>query len=261
MIILALAIGVIGMFISFIYIKNIPLRSVLTVIFLALTLGSTYGAIRNDKDHFMMEQKTTTTSRTIYATKSSNGLNMMVYQNLGTAKQHDVQTYRKASDQKNPSHTQVDSNTTNKIKYVDGNKATLKTATTNWEFTKAGKFWFGIANMKFGNDKSDFKIVKRVNTFYIPKNWIHLSSNQAKALGKQMKQSKASTKQQQAAMQQQAQSFVQTQMKVAVMKNPKLATDKDAQAKLAKQFAAEFKAKLLEQQTNKIKNMVKTYQE
>ncbi|MHA8110409.1 DUF4811 domain-containing protein [Lactobacillaceae bacterium Melli_B4] len=261
MIILSLAIGVIGMFISFIYIKNIPLRSIVTIVFLAITLVSTYGAIRNDKDHFMMEQRTTTSSHKIYATKSTNGLNMMVYQTLGTAKQHDVQTYRKSTNQKNPSHTQVDSNTTNKIKYVDGNKATLKTATTNWEFTKAGKFWFGIADTKFGNDKSDFKIVKRVNTFYIPKSWIHLSSNQAKELGKQMKKAQAQSKQQQAAMKQQGQAFVQAQMKAAVMKDPKLATDKDAQTKLAKQFAAEFKAQVVEKQTNQIKSMVKTFKE
>ncbi|UQS87281.1 DUF4811 domain-containing protein [Nicoliella spurrieriana] len=261
MIIVALLIGVFGTFISFVYIKNIPLRAILTTLGLVILFGSTWASIANDNSHFMMDKKTTTTNRRIYATQSKSGLNLMVYQNLGTQKKHDVQTYKKTADQKTPSHTQVDEFTTNKIKYVSGNHATLKTTTTNWEFTKAGKFWFGANNWKLGNDKSDFKLVKRVNTFSIPKSWIHLSKNQAQQLAKQMKKSQTSTKQQQAMIKQQGQAFVQAKLKAALTQNPKLATDKAAQQKLAKQAAAEFKQQLVQKQTAQLKKTVKTFKE
>ncbi|MBW1605038.1 DUF4811 domain-containing protein [Lactobacillus sp. Sy-1] len=263
MILVTLLIGVFGTFISFVYVKNIPLRALLTAICLVILFGSTWASIANDNNHFMMEKKNTTSSRTIYATNSNNGLNLMVYQNLGTQKKHTVQTYKKTKNQKTPSHTQVDEFTTNKIKYVSGNKATLKTTTTNWEFTKAGKFWFGINDWKLGNDKSDFKIVKRVNTFSIPKRWIHLSKNQAQQLSKELKksQSGASAKQQQAAIKQQAQTFVQAKVKAAVTANPKLATDKSAQQKLAKQAAAEFQEQLVQKKVTQIKTMLKSIKE
>ncbi|HAT55237.1 MAG TPA: DUF4811 domain-containing protein [Lactobacillus sp.] len=247
MILVTLVIGAIALFICFVYFKNRVWQIIGTLLSIIVLCGSLFMITQNDHNHFGMHKVTTTTTKRIYSASgsSANGVNMVLYQNIGSKGTENVQIYATKADQKKPGHTQADEFTTNKIKKASGNKATLKTTETRWEYKNhTAKVWFGVA-------KSHHKLTKRVNTFYLPSSWLHLSTTQAKQLKSQM--AKMQTPQAKTQMKQQAEAYVKGKLQAAAMKDPSIATDKAKQAKLSKQYAAEFQSQLIKKAVASVK--------
>lgn len=231
MILLTLAISVVLSFIFFVYIENKPLSNILTVIAILGAVASTFFIVRNDRDHFGMEKATTTTSQQLYSVGKSKQMQMLLYQPIGTANKKQVYIYQTSANAKKKSHTQAKDTTHNKV--IRTNATThMVTKTTRWQYkNNASKLWFGIAD-------EGHKLVKRQNTLYVNKNWLVLSTTQAKALQKKM-----ANKTYQAQLKAQGKAFVTKQVMTAMKKNPTMS--KVAQAKIAKQAQAEFQAQAL----------------
>ena len=239
MILATLVIGALATFLCYVYIKPATWRIIGTAISVVILGTSLVFLTMNSNDHYGMEKVTTVKTTQIYPTSSKNGLNLMLYQPVGSNGDETVQIYKKTMDQKKPSHTQANEYTAanNHIKRTDKDSATLQVKETRWQFKSDGyKFWFGVSGL-------EDKLVKRTNTFNLPKDWLHLSTTQAKALQKKM--SGMQTKEGQAKVKAQAKQYVQAKMKAAMTKDPSLATDKQQQAKLAKQYGQEFKQQMI----------------
>ncbi|WP_461215739.1 DUF4811 domain-containing protein [Lacticaseibacillus sp. GG6-2] len=177
MIIATLIIGVIGLYLSFIMMKKGWLRSVLVVIFGILMLGSLYLVNANDQNHFGMEKVTTTTTRKIYSASPSKQLPMLLKQDIGTSGKRQVYIYKLSAKGKT-THTKADYLVKNNVK--TGSKATLRTARTEWVYKN------GFYKAFFSN-QNNHKLVRQTNTITVPKTWTQLTTQQAKALAKQLK--------------------------------------------------------------------------
>ncbi|EHL95271.1 hypothetical protein HMPREF9103_03069 [Lentilactobacillus parafarraginis F0439] len=232
MIIATLIICAVLSFVFFIYIQNKPISYILTALSVIGIGVSTFYIVRNDRDHYGMEKVTTSTYQPIYSVSPSKQMKMLLYQPIGTANKHQVYIYQKSENAKKKSHTDAE-NTTNKVVRVNTTPR-IKTTEVRWHYkNNAAKLWFGIAG-------ENHKLVKRENTIYVNKDWLVLSTTQAKALQKQM-----SSKAYKAKLQAQAKAFVTKQMMAAMKKNPKM--NKAQQAKIQKQAAAEFQAQAVQQ--------------
>lgn len=247
MILATLVIGTVAAFLCYVYIKPVVWRTVGTLLAVIVLTLSLVFLTMNSHSHYGMKKVTTTQTTQIYPASSKNGLNIMLYQPIGTNGQETVQIYKKTLDQKKPSHTQANEYTVanNHIKRTSKKTATLQVKETRWEFKSAGyRFWFGVSGMKD-------KLVKRTNTFNLPKDWLHLSTTQVKALQKKMAGLK--TKAGQAKAKLQAQQYVKAQLKAAIVKDPSLATNQAKQAQLAKQYAQEFQQQLIKKAVAEVK--------
>lgn len=247
MILATLVIGAVAAFLCYVYIKPVVWRTIGTLISAVLLVGSLVMLTMNSNSHYGMHKVTTTKTTQIYPASSKNGLNIMLYQPIGTNGKETVQVYKETLDQKKPSHTQANEYTVanNHIKRTNAKSATLQVKETRWKFKSNGyKFWFGISGMQN-------KLVKRSNTFNLPKDWLYLSTTQVKALQKKMSGMK--TKAGQAKVKEQAQQYVSQKMKAAIMKDPSLATNKAKQAQLAKQYGQEFQQQMIKKIVAEVK--------
>ncbi|GEK29622.1 DUF4811 domain-containing protein [Furfurilactobacillus siliginis] len=238
MILATLVIGAIALFICFVYIKPMTWRVIGTLLSLVLLITSLVMINKNDHDHYGMHKVTTTETKKIYSADATGKMGLLLYQPIGSKGTENVQIYATKPKQKTPGHTQPNEFTTNKVKRTSAAKATLKTTETRWQYNKGAKIWFGIS----GNNN---KLIKRVNTFTIPNNWIHITTKQATTLKKKM--AKMQTPAAQAQTKQQAEAYVKTKMQAAAQKDPSIMQDQAKQAKLSKQFAAEFQANMIKQ--------------
>ncbi len=239
MILVTLVIGAIAIFLSYVYIKPVSWRIVGTLISVVILVSSIVFLTLNSHEHYGMHQTTTTKTTQVYPASAKNGLNIMLYQDIGSSGKETVQVYKETLDQKKTSHTQANEYTAanNRIKRTSAKSATLQVKETRWKFnSNTAKFWFGISGMQN-------KLIKRTNTFSLPKDWLHLSVKQVKALQKKMAGMK--TKAGQAKVKSQAQQFVQQKLKAAIMKDPSLAANKQKQGALAKQYGQEFQQELI----------------
>lgn len=228
MILATLVISVVLGFVFFIYIENKTWSNILTAIAIIGAVLSTFYIIKNDHDHYGMKQATEQTAQPIYSVGKSKQMQMVLYQPIGTVDKKKVYIYQKSADAKKKSHTRAKDDTTNKVVRING-ESKMVTQTTHWKYkNKAAKLWFGIADE--GN-----KLVKQHNTLYINKDWLVLSTTQAKALQKKM-----ADKAYQAQLKAAGKAFVTKQVMAAMQKNPRMsAADR---AKLVKQATAEFQA-------------------
>ncbi|PKX80547.1 DUF4811 domain-containing protein [Lactiplantibacillus plantarum] len=235
MILVLLVVSAIALFLSFIYVHQNTLRISLSVIFAALLVTSIVFVSKNDGQHYGMVKTTTTTTQSLKSAGSSKQLDLLLYQSVGTADKHRVYIYKKTTNQKKVSHTTASVKTANQVKTTTATPK-LVTKMTRWTYkSNAMKFWFGLAN----NDK---QLIKRTNYFYINKNWVVLSTTQAKQFSKLMKQ-------QQATLKARAKVYVTNQVKAAMVKNPTMS--KAQLAKVQKAAAAQYQA-------NAIQSMLKT---
>lgn len=188
----------------------------------------------NYHDHYGMKKVTTQTNQQIYSASGSKLLNLLLYKPVGTSGKNNVYIYDKKQSQKTPSHTKADEYTYNKIKTTNSQTAAVTTNTTRWEYKNdfyADLFmWSGM----------NHKIVKRVNTFYIPRTWLKLSVSQATKLEKLMKSSAFKTQ-----MTGQGKQYVETELKAAMMKDPQMTAAQ--QAKLASHLQQQFEIQALKQ--------------
>ncbi|QBO36399.1 DUF4811 domain-containing protein [Periweissella cryptocerci] len=240
MILTLVIISAILFFIFFVLIYNRFVSYVLSFIAFILLVGSLFMLVENDHSHLGMTKVTTEKQTVIYsAGDSKSPISMLLYQPIGTNGHDNVYIYKAAKKDKKPSHTQTDGKTTNKVKLVDSDTATLEVKTTRYEYKRSlDKFLFGIG----GNDK---EVVKRVNTFNIPKEaWAKLSVKAAKKLAKEMQNpSKAQQAEQKAA----AKAYIEGKMKAAMMADPTMATSPSRQAALVKQATQEFQTMAIKQ--------------
>lgn len=222
MIIATLIIGVIGLYLSFIMMKNGVWRVILSAIFGVVMIGSLYLVNANDRSHFGMEKVTTTKTVTITSASPSKALPMLLHQNVGTSGKRQVYIYKVAGK---TTHTKADYLISNRV--VTGDKATVKSVKTAWVYKN--DFY-----KSFFANQNNHKLIKQVNTITIPKTWTSLSTKQAKALAKRLKAAQNPTAAQKAKMT----AAIQQAVIQAKMKNPAMTATQQ------KQVIAQAKAKL-----------------
>ncbi|GAB5054265.1 DUF4811 domain-containing protein [Pediococcus parvulus] len=220
MIIVAVVVLAIALFISMVSISKPFIRWTVSIVLAALLGLSLVLIVLNDSDHFGMEKVTTTKTTDLISVSPSKQLKMLLYQDVGTSSKNRVYIYKENASQKKPITTNPDpSKTSNKVKVISGTPRVV-TKTTRWVYKSSGyKLWFGIA----GNDH---KLVKHRNALEINKDWLTLSSAQAKKLQKLVKQNSAN-------MKKEAKAYVTAAVKKAVT----AAMKKDPTMSAAKQKA------------------------
>lgn len=232
MILVLIAVFTVAFFMSFVLIKQVAVRTIATLISLIALVGSLTLLIQNDKYHFGMEEVATTTTKTIYtASPKKTPVDLLVYQPVGTSGEENVYVYKTSPDAKKTSHTQTDGKTTNCVFFTSDKHASLETTVIRYKY-RAGwsKILFGL-----GDNET---VVSRNNTFNLPKGaWLKISTVNAKKLATMAKNETPAQKAAQAAAGKQ---FVESEVKAAVMANPKLATDRSAQAKIVTAAEAKF---------------------
>ncbi|AZZ60111.1 DUF4811 domain-containing protein [Oenococcus sp. UCMA 16435] len=242
MILALLVISAIAFFMSFIYIDNPISRTIMTLLSGAVVILSLFAIVANYHDHYGLQKVSVTSTKKIYSADQSSSMQLILYQAIGTSGKENVYIYSTKLNQKTPQHTQADEYTTNKVKSINGDTAKLKTTKTYWEYkSNTFKFWFGIA----GNGH---ELIKRVNDFELPKSWIRLSTDQAKKLKKELASSQFK-----AQIKKEATAYVEEKMKAVIVKEPSLATNKAEQAKMEKQFAAQFQSQMIKKLISKLK--------
>ena len=243
MIIFLLIIAVIATFLSMTLISKTAVRVICSVALMVM----------NDREHFGMHKITETTTQEIYSVSPSKQMSMLLYKSIGTADKDRVYIYNKTTSQKKPSHTETDK-TTNKVKTTKKSTARLVKSTTRWTYkNNTYKFWFGIA----GNNR---EVSKRVNTFYVPNNWITLSTEQAAKLQKNVKKNQAQMKADaEKYVKAKVTATVKSTMAAALKKNPTMsASDQkklmaDTTAKASKQYAAQYQAQMMQKMIEEAK--------
>lgn len=251
MIIFLLIISALALFISMTLIPKAAVRIICSVISAVVVVTSVVLMVMNDREYFGMHKITETTTQEIYSVSPSKQMKMLLYKSIGTADKERVYVYNKTTSQKKPSHTETDK-TTNRVKSTTKDSARLVKKTTRWVYDNdTYKFWFGIA----GNNR---EVSKRINTFYVPKDWLTLSTTQATKLGKLVKQNQAQMKKDATKyVKAKVTATVKATLTAAMKKNPTMSvteqkkltetTTKKASAQFAAQYQAQAMQKLIEE--------------
>ncbi|MGX6970813.1 DUF4811 domain-containing protein [Vagococcus bubulae] len=214
---------------TFIFAKS-TWQYTLTAIFGILFIGSIALMEMNYSHHFGMKKEYTLKEVSIVSLADSDQLNLLLYQPLGTGEEK-VYLYKTKPSQKKVTQTGTN-HVTNTVKTSDNNQAILKSNTTRWVYKNSMyQLLFGIS----GNNK---EYISRENTFYIPKDWLELSTDQAKKLGEEMANKKDS-------LETETKDYVSSKLKEAVTKDPTLATNKDKQSELSQKYATEYQQKIM----------------
>ncbi|GAA6237155.1 DUF4811 domain-containing protein [Apilactobacillus micheneri] len=227
-------------------VKNRMLHLTTSVISFIVVVLSTVLITMNFHDHYGMHKVTTTENSELVS--SNDKMGMLLYQPIGTSGKDKVVIYKTNDDQKKPSTTSIDKNTNHII--TNAKEAKLVTKTTRYEYnSKSSKFWFDLAQKPTR--------VKTVNYFYVPKDWLTLTTNQAKALPNIINKLQApmQTDAAKAQMKSAAENYVKNQMTTAMKNDPKMS--KDTQVKLAKKAAKDFQNQMKAQSMGKIMPQLK----
>ncbi|MGR3742308.1 DUF4811 domain-containing protein [Companilactobacillus sp. DQM5] len=242
MIIFTLILFVLLAFISIVYIKNKTISNMLGILFFALVIGNISLMMMNDHNHFGM--KTITEERTVDLVSASpkKGMNMLLYKPVGTKGKENVYIYRTDKNQKKPKYTKVDTNISISNKVVTTTGADKLVQKSKYRVYKSEfmKFVFGIS----GNDH---KFVSRKNVFYVNKNWLVLSTNQAQELQKKMKD-----KNYQAQLKIEGKSYVQKAVMTAMMQNPQMTEDQ--KNRIVNDATQQFQMMKMEELIKNLKN-------
>lgn len=228
--------------------KNKALHVITSTLFAVIFVLSTFFITINFHDHFGMHKVTNEKTSTLVSS-IPKGFDALMYQPVGTSGKDKVVVYRTSDKQSNPKPTSTDK-VTNKIITTSDSKAKLVTKTVKYEYkSSTSRLWFGLAQKATR--------VKTVNYFYVPKTWMTLTVKQAKALPTIVKEisAKNSNAASQAAMKQAGAAYVQSQVKAAMMKNPKMTSAQ--QKALVKKATAEFEAKAQAEALQKMMPMIK----
>ncbi|WP_105957224.1 DUF4811 domain-containing protein [Apilactobacillus quenuiae] len=227
-------------------VKNKMLHFITSFIAFIVVVLSTVLITMNFHSHYGMHKVTTTENSELAS--SSDKLGMLLYQPIGTSGKDNVVIYKTSDDQKKPSTTSTDKHTNHII--TNAKDAKLVTKTTRYEYnSKSSKFWFNLAQKPTR--------VKTVNYFYVPKDWLTLTTNQAKALPNIMKKLQApmQTSAAKAQMKSAAENYVKDQMATAMKNDPQMS--KDTQTKLAQKAAEDFQNQMKAQTMGKLMPQLK----
>ena len=174
-------------------------QTFLSIIFAAIFLVSLGFIIANDHYHYGMKRVTETTTQSLTSSADSKDMKMLLYQPLGNGEE--------------------------KVFLYKTNKSQLKIKKSYWIYkNNTAKFWFRFTS-------KNHLLIEEKNIFEVQKNWLVLSTKQAKKLAEIVQENKTS-------MQTEAKSFVQDKVKEALMKNPTL--NQAAQQKIIQQATADY---------------------
>ncbi|WP_034993355.1 DUF4811 domain-containing protein [Liquorilactobacillus vini] len=239
MIIGALIILALLLFISMTAIKPFGRRIIVGVILGILLIITIILIVRNDHDHFGMQQVSQTQRYNLTSSVSSQRMSILLYQPLGTQQKEKVYLY-KTSQQKKLRNTSADpAKNQVKVKHHAA-KPSLQIKTTRWQYKNSWyRFWFGIAN-------NENQLAKRQYTFKLSHNWLVLSTKQAKQLETLLKQKQTQLKQE---AQQYAAAQVKAGLTKALQKDPTMSASQRQQLsqKLAQQAATAYQKQAVNQ--------------
>jgi hypothetical protein len=242
MIIALVIIATILLFICMTAIKPANLRIVLSSLCAVVIVASMVLMVKNDREHFGMHRVSQTKNYSLVSTASSANTSMLLYKAIGTAGKEKTYLYKTTEQPKKIQHTDPDPGKS-QVKVVQQNgtaAAKLKVVTTRWQYrNQTAKFWFGIA-------ANDHKLIKRKYTFSVGNNWFVLSTSQAQALQKQLKQN-------QAKLQAAAKVYVASQVKAKLAASERQLLSQQT----AKTAAAAYQQQALAQAVQQIKQQTK----
>lgn len=242
MVIILMFLGAIAFFACRMFIKNNSLSKTLSIIMAIVFAGSTLLMTLNYSHHFGMHKVTTTTTKQIYSASNSS-LPLALYQPVGTSGRDDVYIYNVKKVQKKPNHTQANEYTTSKIKWTNTGKVQLRTTETRWRFKNNG---YKILYMWSGMDGT---LVKRINVLEYPKQYVKITTSQAKKLTKIQKTTNGGQKQ--AQVKQQGAAYVTSRVQAATAKNPHM-TPEQIQS-VSNKAQQEFQGKIVRQMIKQMK--------
>lgn len=229
MIVILVILSVLLFAFSFIFAKS-TWQYILTVIFGIIFIGSVTLMEMNYAHHFGMEKDITTKEVSLVSSADAENLNILLYQPVGT-KGDKVYLYKTTPTQKKVSQTGTD-RVTNTVETTNTNKATLETKTTRWVYKNS------FYNLLFGISGNNKEYDSRKNTFYLPSDWIELSTDQAKKLGEEMNAKKET-------LETDIKKYVADKLKEEITKDPSIATNKTKQTELSEAFAKEYQENMM----------------
>lgn len=232
MILIILVIGALAFFLAFMFVNQSVVRSVALLVSGVIFVGATGLMVANYHNHYGMHQVTVETTQRVYSASPASPVNMVLYKPIGTNGTETVYLYGHTTTAKTPSHTTADEYTINRVHWTSGTTATRTTKTTRWEYRNDFDAWL------FKWSGMEHTLIKRVNTFNLPRTWVKLSVKQAAKLQQQLKQPTV-----QAKMATQGKQYVAARVRAAMVKDPQLSTS--AQQRLMKQAQAEFEAQAI----------------
>lgn len=231
MILVILIVATVCLYLSFIMMKRSWLRTTLNTIFALIFVASLWLIHANDSNHFGMKQVTTEQTQVVYSASPASQLKLLLRQNVGTSGKHNVYIYKTSAKAK-ATHTKADYDVHNRVTTTTDNVAQLTTKRVEWVYRSSfDKLLFAGQN--------NHLLIKQTNTFAIPNGWYTLTTAQAKALAKQVKQLQkpdAATKAKMA-------TALQAQLTAAVKKDPTMT--KTQQAALLKKLTAQYQQQAL----------------
>ncbi|MFT8726556.1 MAG: DUF4811 domain-containing protein [Liquorilactobacillus ghanensis] len=250
MIIAAVIIAALLLFICMTAIKTAALRNTLSILCAIAVVLSMVLMVRNDREHFGMHRVSRTQNYSLVSSAGSTP-SMLLYKSIGTAGKEKAYLYKTSNQPKKLQHTNPDpEKSVVKVVQRKNAKAQLKVTTIRWQYrSQAAKFWFGIAN-------NNNKLIKRKYTFNLGNDWFVLSTTQAKALQKQIKQK-------QSQMQAAAKTYVAQQVKArltaAMAKDPTMSTSQQQalSQQFAKQATAAYQQQAVAQAVKEVKQQTK----
>ena len=240
MIILVMAVFAIGMFYSWLVLKNRAMRAVFGPIFTVLLIGAVWMTTSVFANNTGLTAKTTTTTKRVYSALGSKADNyVLVYNDTADAKKPTV--HGKPSSKVADIPTGVKKEMTYKV--ADVKKATVRVESTRWEWKNA--FW----RVMFGIGGQGGKLKKQVTTVTVPKNtWVVMTADQSKKL---QAAQKSAAPEAQAAQQAQMKSAIEAKVAAYMQANPK-ATPDQVKAYTTEQ-TAEMTATAMKQMLSQLK--------
>lgn len=223
-----------------VFLQNKKVGYSLSFTFIALFILSIVLLVANESSHFGMQK--VTESKTEQIQTVNKGSKVLLYKNLGTKGKENLYIYRtpETANDKKPQTTKVDLHVKNNVKVGNYDAATMTQKTTRWEYKNDFySFLFGISD----NNK---EFIKQTNTFKVGKDWLVLTTNQAKELDKKTK-----SKSFKAQMKSEGAAYVKAAVMKAMQEDPSMtpSEQKQVQEKATKAFKAQAMEKLVEEIT------------
>ncbi|BDR58061.1 DUF4811 domain-containing protein [Xylocopilactobacillus apicola] len=180
MIIVLLVVMTLVAYFGGVYVENRQVGNWIRFISDVLLVGIVALIIANNSYHFGMQKQVEKTTTSVQSALPQQKIPFLLYEPLGNAGKEQVYLYHSGSSKLK--HTSTDQ-TTNRVVRRAG-KPELVSEKTVWRYqNNFSRLMFGVA----GNDGTR---IKTRNTFYLPKNWVVMSSKDAKKLAKPAIQAK-----------------------------------------------------------------------
>ncbi|KRL65625.1 DUF4811 domain-containing protein [Companilactobacillus versmoldensis] len=196
-----------------VFVKNKRVGYSFTTVFIVLLIGATVSLVLNEQNHFGMEK--VVSQKTIPIQTVKKGSNLLLYKELGNKGKERVYVYRTPSTEnaKKPNTTKADINVKNKVKVGDYNISKIDQKTTRWEYKN------GFYSFLFNLSNNNNEFVSQKNTFKIGQDWLVLTTKQANALNKKLKDKSVK-----AQMQQEGEAYVKKVVAQEMQANPSMSS-------------------------------------